>query len=618
MPDNPLVNFLRSYGPSAEADSLCDEHVQAAVKRYGVRPVEIPAPRLDEIANALLGAEPTNVVLTGTAGDGKTYHIRKFWQDVLKGDPALWPGDGGVLEARLPDGRSLRIVKDLSEVGDSLKAGEIERVTRCLIGDDASTLYLLAANDGQLLKFWRDAMEGREPGRERDAFAKVHASLADMLHHDLSADRDGSLAIRLMNLSRSAATDTFDTVVDAILGHEQWADCGECPAASCVDGRCPILVNRELLAVKPDGAFGGNFRSRLKDAIRVAAANDQHVPIRQLLTLTVNIILGDKASVNGPPLLTCVKARARARERAYRHTNPFQNVLGFNLRPSYRERYAVFSILDVFGIGHETNNAIDGLLVDGKPAAVRDGVFDRDLEHGESHFSRSRDLYLRGASGLDPVEFGRMVQAQRRRLFFTLPGTHGGDPLSPWRLTVFHHAGRYLDFCDALAKGGPEDDVAMRQIVKGLNRTLTGMMADDTDQLWLAMSVGKGDGSSGRLATVPPVPRRGMGPFRVAVRFSENTRRPSLRVEPARGGGEGGASLDLTPLLFEYLMRVAEGSLPSSFSRQCQREIRHFAMNAADAVARFYQPDDEPVTEVAILSVGGDGRIGSRQIEVGA
>ena len=132
------------------------------------------------------------------------------------------------------------------------------------------------------------------------------------------------------------------------------------------------------------------------------------------------------------------------------------------------------------------------------------------------------------------------------------------------------------------------------------------------------MSVGKGDGSSGRLATVPPVPRRGMGPFRVAVRFSENTRRPSLRVEPARGGGEGGASLDLTPLLFEYLMRVAEGSLPSSFSRQCQREIRHFAMNAADAVARFYQPDDEPVTEVAILSVGGDGRIGSRQIEVGA
>ncbi|MBF0392792.1 MAG: hypothetical protein HQL38_08930, partial [Alphaproteobacteria bacterium] len=74
MPDNPLVNFLRSYGPSAASDSLCDEHVQAAVRQHGVRPVEIPAPRMEDIREALLGDTPTNVILTGTAGDGKTYH----------------------------------------------------------------------------------------------------------------------------------------------------------------------------------------------------------------------------------------------------------------------------------------------------------------------------------------------------------------------------------------------------------------------------------------------------------------------------------------------------------------------------------------------------------------
>lgn len=616
MPDNPLISFLRSYGPSAAADSLCDEHVQAAVRQHGVSPIEIPAPRLGEIGEALLGDCPTNVILTGTAGDGKTYHIRKFYLDVLRGDPSSWPGDGGVLQTSLPNGRLLRIVRDLSEVSETLKAGEIEHVTRCLTGKDNTTLYIVAANDGQLLKFWRDAMEAQPPGEKREDFAKVHAALANMLHLDLAADREGELRLRLMNLSRSTTAATFDTVVDAVLNHAGWGECVGCNASGDGEGRCPILLNRDLLAAKPDGAFTGNFRPRLRDALRVAAANDQHVPIRQLLTLTVNIILGDKASTNGPPLLTCVKARVRARERAYRQTNPFQNALGLNLRPSYRERYAVFSILEAFGIGHETNNALDALLIDRKPPGTYSGTFERDPEHGERLFARVRDLYVRGASDLDPQEFSEMILAQRRRLFFSLPDAADGDALSPWRLTVFHYAGRYLKFCDALSKGQQGDDTAMRQIVKGLNRTLTGMMAEDTEQLWLARSIGKGDGGAGRLATVPSIPRKGMGLFRLAVRLAENTHRPSLRVEQTISPSGDAPCLDLTPLLFEYLMRVAEGSLPSSFSRQCHQEIRHFAMNAADAVARHFQPDDETVTEMNILSVGGDGRISSRQIEV--
>lgn len=615
MPDNPLVNFLRSYGPSAASDSLCDEHVQVAVKQHGVRPVEIPAPRMRDIREALLGDSPTNVILTGTAGDGKTYHIRKFYFDELGGDGSRWPGNDGILQVGLPGGRTLRIVRDLSEVSDDLKAGEIEHVTRCLTGEDPSTLYLVAANDGQLLKFWRDAMEGQQRQGETAAFERVHSALADMLHNDLTRDREGALALRLMNLSRSTDGNTFDTVVDAILGHEGWGACKDCPAATEGAPRCPILLNRELLIEPQDGKFRGNFKLRLRDALKVAAANDQHVPIRQLLTLTVNIVLGDRAAGNGQPLLTCAKARSRAREGAYRLTNPYENALGMNLRPSYRERYAVFSILEAFGIGHETNNAMDSLLIEKRPEDLRDGVFLRDLEHGEMLFARSRDLYLKGASSLDPDEFSDMVSAQRRRLFFSLPDAPDAAPLSPWRLTVFHHAGRYLRFCEVLAERRADDENAMRQVVKGLNRTLTGMMADDTEQLWLAHSIGKGEGGAGRLTTVPPVQRKGMGHFKVTVKLAENTRRPSIRIEPTIGGAEGAPHLDLTPLLFEYLIRVAEGSLPSSFSRQCHKEIRHFAMNAADFVARAY--GDMAVSQVGILSVGNDGRISSRQIEVG-
>ncbi|QCG92905.1 hypothetical protein E6C67_02835 (plasmid) [Azospirillum sp. TSA2s] len=614
MSDNPLISFLRSYGPSAASDALCDEHVQVAVKAHGVHPIEIPAPRLEEIRDALLSNSPTNVILTGTAGDGKTYHIRKFFLDILGEAPETWPGDDGILEATLPGGQRLRILRDLSEVTDALKSQEIAHVTRCLIGEDRSTIYLVAANDGQLLKFWRDAMEAEPSGDIADKFRQVHSILADMLRHDLTSPRDGALSLKLLNLSRSTTMATFETVVNAVLSHEAWSLCAGCSAADVGVARCPILLNRDLLLEAPDGQFTGNLRPRLRDAIRIAAANDQHVPIRQLLTLTVNIILGDKAPGNGQPLLTCTKARSRARDGDYRLTNPYQNAFGHNLRPSYRERYAVFSILDAFGIGHETNNAIDALLIDSKPEHARNKLSARDKEYGETLFSRSRDAYLKGNSTLDPAEFAEMISTQRRRLFFTLPDTASTEPLSPWRLTVFHHGGRYLKFCDALSQGRPDDDNALRQLVKGLNRTLTGMMAEDTEQLWLARAIGRSDGGAGRLTTVPPVQRKGMGNFRISVKLGAHTQRPVLRIEQAFGNAKDGPALDLTPLLFEYLMRVAEGSLPSSFSRQCHQEIRHFAMNAADYVVRAY--GESAVAQVGILSVGADGRINSRQIEV--
>ena len=53
-----------------------------------------------------------------------------------------------------------------------------------------------------------------------------------------------------------------------------------------------------------------SFRIRLRESLRLAAANDQHVPIRQLLTLVVNIILGDAKNADRP-LLDCATAKKR-------------------------------------------------------------------------------------------------------------------------------------------------------------------------------------------------------------------------------------------------------------------------------------------------------------------
>lgn len=622
MKDNPLVAFLASYGPSAASDSLADEHVQTAVARHGVRAIEAPAPKLDTMKEALLGDDPCSVILTGTAGDGKTYHIRRFFIDAASGDPKQWPGKEGVLRTSLR-GRPLRIIRDLSQLTDTAKAEEIEGVTRSLLGEDSQTLYLVAANDGQLLKFWRDACEREEQGApRRTRYEAVLRTLTDMLHRDREAPEDGKLRVRLLNLSRTVTGETLDAVLDSILKHEAWdSGCTQCPQAQSTTSPCPIRLNRALLmGAGPDGSDA--FRRRLKQAIRIAALNDQHVPIRQILIMAVNILLGDSKK-RDRPMLTCGEARKRAKDGEYARTNPFGNAVGLNVRPERRRALTVFSALETFGVGSETNTALDNLLMDRMPADTAAKLEVRDPIYGDPLFRQRLRQYRDGTEAAAGVNgFAAALEAQRRRLFFLMDEPEGAGQLSPWRLTIYHHAGEYLAFAQALVASPPLDpalvDTITGKLVKGINRTLTGMMVEETQRVWLARSIGRSDGASGRFTSLEAIPRKSATPQRLTAALDPATARPRLQVVLRTPGRPDltSAPLELRPLLFEYLMRVADGSLPSSFSRQCQQEVRHFALAASSFVENQFARDETEYLPILILSVGRDGQIQSRDIGV--
>jgi hypothetical protein len=622
MRDNPLIAFLASYGPSAASDSLADEHVKAAVDRYGVQALQAPAPKLPAMTGALLGDDPCSVILTGTAGDGKTYHIRSFYFGAADGDPKLWPGKEGVLRTSLR-GRPLRIIRDLSQLTDSAKTEEIEGVTQSLLGEDRNTLYLVAANDGQLLKFWRDASDREAPGSARRLrYEMVLRVLTDMLRRDQELPEGGELNVRLLNLSRTVTGETLDAILDSILTHEAWeSGCVQCPQATSAANPCPIHLNRALLMGSgPNGSDA--FRLRLKEAIRIAALNDQHIPIRQILILAVNILLGDSKR-RDQPLLSCTEARKRAKDFEYARTNPFDNAVGLNVRAERRRALTVFSALETFGVGSETNTALDNLLMDGTPPSVAKAIETRDPVYGERLFQQRLRSYKEGTDASSGANgFPAALEAQRRRLFFLMDEPSGGGPLSPWRLTIYHHAGEYLAFAVALSAGAPKTpalvDSIIGKLMKGINRTLTGMMVEDTQRVWLARSIGRSDGVSGRFTSLDPVARRAASPQRLVAALDPATGRPLLQVV-LRSPGQpdvASAALELRPLLFEYLMRVADGSLPSSFSRQCQQEVRHFALAASSFIQGQFNQDEADSLPILILSVGRDGFIQSRDIGV--
>ena len=53
--------------------------IQRALRRHRIEPLVLQAQFLDQLLENLHSDAPRSEILTGTAGDGKTYHCRQAW-----------------------------------------------------------------------------------------------------------------------------------------------------------------------------------------------------------------------------------------------------------------------------------------------------------------------------------------------------------------------------------------------------------------------------------------------------------------------------------------------------------------------------------------------------------
>ncbi len=575
MTSNPLVDFLASYGPQASSNNLYDEFVVEAAKRTGCAALQIDQPLTAELV-AMLGSEtPKCVILTGTAGDGKTYTARKV-AEALTGEARVWSNTQKIYAPPkpLPSGQFVRFIKDLSEINEAEKNRIFPHILAALNGE-STDVFVICVNDGHLLKFFRDRRE-----------SELHDRIAEMLRSDTRDDPNGHFL--LINMSRQSHRHLVDQIVDGVVDHAGWEACEGCPAYADKENRCPIRCNRDIL-LRKDSA---SMRARLKDMIRMAAADGRHLSIRQLILLTVNILLGD--SRPGSSLLTCLKAQRRARESDYGSTNPFANAFGENLTERERRQYGAFTVLSEFQVGYETNNTFDHGLLWG------DGSLPDCPWYGERIFASLRDMY-RGDPTRHSAAFQRAMVDQRRRLFFSLD-PQGAEVCvnprrSPWNLSVFKHGSDYIAMVDGLLGSGMPQPIA-RQLLRGLNRMLTGEMTITDDRLWITAPSGVYMGSEIPLLVQHAGHPRAGGTSTMAFLFSgnhrtgpsDNGRPPVIRVV-TRGREDRAVKLALRPTLVECLLRIAEGALPANFSSECQREVERFQLQVATEVRHAFELD---------------------------
>ena len=572
------INFLRLYGPIPTKDNLYDENLRRRSHKTGIRQILFAHPYEEQVKRCFSAISPcASVILTGTAGDGKTFLCGRIWE-YLDGDPALWAGQETYLTLPIvkhatPDapGRelTLHVLRDLSAwvppQGSEWPADKLSlmmRFCRSLFDSQPSDLFLIAANDGQLGETLRRLPSDPDVQKTKEAIEELLVSDQEQLE---------GASLSLFNLSRGSSAHLFDLALEAFLNHEGWVRCrNEAHAADHLFGaECPIRRNMELLSEPL-------VRNRLRALLELCDQNGLHVPVRQLLILLVNAVLGHTKVKDYLMTAADVPRIIAAGER--RHASLYSNLFGGNLPEGRRYNTAIFEYLDRFQIGRETTNRIDNILIFGESHDQLQDQFDvwvkADGFYGaDATYVAARRAYIEGTDENNEAgeEFLKLLVAQRQALFFKVPDAQA-EEIRLWDLTVFRYGGEYLNHVlEPLRNSKTVRRGLLGRIIKGMNRIFTGMLVSAENELYVASSASLSQARVSRFLEE----RISVAPTytgeRVELLFDGT--RPMLRV--SIGGGRS-ADFRMTLTRYEYLSRVAEGAMPSSFSKECFEDIMAF------------------------------------------
>jgi len=405
----------------------------------------------------------------------------------------------------------------------------------------------------------------------------------------------------VFDLSRVSTRKTLEEVAKAVAAHPAWDNCSRC-ALNAGGKVCPIDENRRRLLGESDG---GQLASRLGDLVELARLNGLHLPVRDLLALCSNMVLGHSDAKEAKEnLMTCADVAKIQEAGNVSKASIYANAFGANLPRRRAAERPVFKAMASFGVGEETTNGADGLLVYGKDDSRLQADFARlvasDPIYGATtNYLLAQTAYLEGheSARLDggAAAFMEMLEDQRRRLYFTLPKEESG--YSRWAMTVFRYAGDYLEIIDTLEKKTSQVNEAVRsRIAMGLNRVLTGLLLENADRIFIASSGGFTQSRVSVLCDYDTSARR-QGGAGMAIKLNTITGRPFLEILLAPGAANG-VIFDLTPIRYEFLARVAGGALPASFSNECLEDLLAFKarlLRKAETVRRDAVADDDEV-----------------------
>jgi hypothetical protein len=556
------ISLLRAYGPTSENHAQHAEHVDRLAERLAISKLAFTHPASHLLAECFPFAtgEFRNVVLTGTAGDGKTSLCLELVR-TLTGH--LADATRGVQEFSVETASGSRTLTFIYDVTAWKKKSSglltldhvavLERMAKSVF-ENRPEWFVLAVNDGQMHELFRALPE--------DAPAIVRKLADDLIQHHARREQDPGNRLRIINLSMIRSEKIMALCLDAILARPEWHCFAE-------EQGNPLFSESSSLYRNYHALKSDSVRSKLLMLARIADAADHHLPIRGTLCLLVNGLLGhpdarDRLVRPGAEAATLLESRSA-------HKAPLHKTLfGENLTLGARQKREVFRFLSLLRIGEETTNDLDDVLVFGArdeelKQIHADLVTDDPFLQRDPSFDTSLRAYIRGeiTDEDDTNTFLQQLAAERRRVFLhATPAQMQNYTL--WRTTVFHHAREYLDeILKPLDDGRSVMRLHLRKLATGLNRTWTGLLlAENASAVQVAVGLD---------LTTSPVSDIHLAQLDLdgdppGLQISRTG--PNWIPDALLSAGNRRFGFALTLPRFEFLCRVADGAMPSSFSRE--------------------------------------------------
>ena len=556
---NPFIPYLNRYTTaSPDHEAAFDEFITQAPPPSG-KPLRLETRTEVFLRDLLRRKHPPSVILTGNAGDGKTYLCRRI-VETFTGQPVTdwadhldWPIER--------DGLTLRVVKDLSEVSEEKGAELLWELALDQLEEQPQFVFLIAANEGRLR-----AVLQRE--RLDELYQQVDGQLRE--GPDLASDR-----LIVLNLNQATTSTYVPQALAWLTAPVHWQACGACPARAA----CPIHFNAERLR---DGHVAG----RVQRLYQILEHLGLHVTIRDMLIHLAYTLTGG---------LGCEAVQARSRRlgwEAHRHVY-YENVWGQAADEAFRRKAVVIRHLRGLNVGESSIFEIDDFIINGHPnngeiQSEHQRLFAPALDLGGQRFGQERTAYLRGGSASPRKEEKHPLMDWlphcRRKLFFEWRDRRQADRLVPFLFLPDYF--RLVQGDRALL------DRYRRDLILGLNRAFSGLYLTDDSHLYVTSQYAHAVEQPVPLVRVR-IPADGIAlqPFtspaeafdcEMTTLQLEFYPPPRVPAEPVRW------PVDL--LRFEYLMRRARGSTPNILADECELAIRQLK---DELLARFTVEEEE-------------------------
>lgn len=563
---NPFVDYLNSYTTtSSDHEAVFDEFI-SQVANPPDPPLRLETKVERFLRERFTSPDPPSIILTGNAGDGKTYLCRQIIHAFSAQTITEWGKD---TEFQIDRGSMrLYVVKDLSEMSVETGVSQLQRLNAAINDAAARERYLIAANEGRLRDLLRQA-----------SLHELEKKITQQLLHGSDQDSEALVVINLNQVATSAYVPEALTWM-SLPGH--WNACTGCPIVKS----CPIHFNARRLRETV-------VAQRIALLYQLIEHIDAHVTIRDMLMHLAYTLTGGQQCTD---LIQQADSGDGFRREPMVYS---ENVWALQADEMFQRKSVVVQHLAGFPVGKHSLFSVDDFIINGQEMpeqADRYGrIFTPDVDLGNHLFEQDRNNYLRGNTATSEDD-GRQhplltwLPRCRRKIFF-----EHDEELHAIRLIPFLFLADYLNLLngDWSTKENRRAD-----IVLGLNRAFSQLYITEKDNLYVTAQYS-------RTAEQPqPLVRLKIPIQAIEFHVQQNDYKAYDRAHHTLwlqiNADLGRQRLDgykpvlwkLNLLRFEYLMRLAHGGTYKVLAEQCDLSIR----NLKDQLLSFAQEPDQADT----------------------